>query len=40
MKKEKLVLGMPTLIEFDSLEENVKFCTELGLDFIYLKTLI
>lgn len=34
MDREGLVLGMPTLIEFDSLEENAEFCNEIGLDFI------
>lgn len=34
MDKTNLILGMPTLIEFDSLEENAEFCNELGLDFI------
>lgn len=29
-------LGMPVLIEFNSLEENVMLCKELGLDFIEL----
>jgi len=29
-------LGMPTLIEFDSLEENINLCNKLGLDFIEL----
>lgn len=29
-------LGMPTLIELDSLEENMKLCKRLGLDFIEL----
>jgi sugar phosphate isomerase/epimerase len=29
-------LGMPTLIEFDSLEENLELCKELDLDFIEL----
>lgn len=28
--------GMPTLIEIDTLEENVKLCNELGLQFIEL----
>lgn len=26
--------GMPTLLELDSLEKNIKFCKKLGLDFI------
>ncbi|KQX68022.1 hypothetical protein [Paenibacillus sp. Root444D2] len=29
-------LGMPTLIEFKTLEQNVDLCKELGLDFIEL----
>ncbi len=29
-------LGMPALIEFDSLEENIRLCNDLGLDFIEL----
>lgn len=29
-------LGMPTLMEFHSLEENISLCKELGLDFIEL----
>lgn len=32
----KINFGMPTLIEASSLEECVKLCTELGLDFIEL----
>ncbi len=27
-------LGMPTLIELNTLEDNAKLCKELGLDFI------
>ncbi len=27
-------LGMPTLIELDSIEENIALCSELGLDFV------
>lgn len=30
------IFGMPTLIEFKSLEENFELCNELGLDFIEL----
>ena len=30
--------GMPTLIEVDSVEETVKLCGELGLDFLELNT--
>lgn len=33
---KKLSIGMPTLLEFDNLEENIKLCTDLGLDFIEL----
>lgn len=29
-------LGMPTLIELDSLQDNITLCTDLGLDFIEL----
>lgn len=29
-----LKIGMPTLIELDTLEENIKLCKSLGLDFI------
>lgn len=29
-------LGMPTLIEFNSIEENINLCSSLGLDFIEL----
>ena len=29
-------LGMPTLIEFNSLEENIELCKAIGLDFIEL----
>lgn len=29
-------LGMPTLVEFTSLEENIELCERLGLDFIEL----
>lgn len=32
----KINCGMPTLIETSSLEECVKLCAELGLDFIEL----
>jgi len=32
----KLVLGMPTLIEYDTIEENIHLCELLGLDFIEL----
>lgn len=32
----KLQLGMPTLIEFKTIEQNVDLCKELGLDFIEL----
>lgn len=28
--------GMPTLVEFDSIEENLKLCRNLGLDFVEL----
>ncbi|GAU78484.1 hypothetical protein [Fusibacter sp. 3D3] len=28
------LLGMPTLIELDTLEDNVKLCKSLGLDFV------
>lgn len=31
---DKLTFGMPTLIEFDTLEQNAQLCSELGLDFI------
>lgn len=31
-----MLLGMPTLIELDSLEENIHLCHELDLDFIEL----
>ena len=31
-----LIFGMPTLVEFDTLEDNAKLCKELGLDFIEL----
>ncbi len=27
-------IGMPTLIELDTLEDNVMLCDELGLDFL------
>jgi sugar phosphate isomerase/epimerase len=30
------MIGMPALIEFDSLEDNLKLCQSLGLDFIEL----
>ncbi|WP_304944006.1 sugar phosphate isomerase/epimerase family protein [Vallitalea guaymasensis] len=30
----KLVIGMPTLVEYDSLQENIDLCIDLGLDFI------
>ena len=29
-------IGMPTLIEFDTIEENAAFARDLGLDFIEL----
>lgn len=32
----KFVFGMPTLVEFDTLEDNVKLCKKLGLSFIEL----
>ncbi|MFV0439802.1 MAG: sugar phosphate isomerase/epimerase family protein [Lachnospirales bacterium] len=31
---DKLIFGMPTLIELDSLEDNIALCKELNLDFI------
>jgi sugar phosphate isomerase/epimerase len=34
--KTGLPLGMPALIEFTSLEENVALCTRLGFDFVEL----
>lgn len=34
MSELKMSLGMPTLVELNTIEENVKLCTELGLDFI------
>lgn len=34
MVKEKYLLGMPTLIEFESIDENMQLCKELNLDFI------
>jgi len=32
----KLVFGMPTLIELDTIEENIRLCEKLGLKFIEL----
>ena len=29
-------LGMSTLVEFDSLEENIELCERIGLNFIEL----
>lgn len=31
---DELTLGMPTLIEFDTLEQNARLCSELGLSFV------
>lgn len=31
---DKLTLGMPTLIEFETLEQNARLCSELGLQFV------
>ncbi len=31
-----IIYGMPTLIEFDAIEENASLCADLGLDFIEL----
>ena len=31
-----LKYGMPTLVEFDTLEENARLCAELGLEFVEL----
>lgn len=33
---KKNIFGMPTLVELDSLEDNIKLCKELGLNFIEL----
>ncbi len=33
---EKIKFGMPTLVEYDTFEENAALCRELGLDFIEL----
>ncbi|EYE87168.1 hypothetical protein Q428_14860 [Fervidicella metallireducens AeB] len=33
---KKIIFGMPTLIELDTLEDNVKLCKRLGLNFIEL----
>lgn len=35
-ERKKLRLGMPTLIELASFEENAALCAELGLDFVEL----
>lgn len=32
----RIKMGMPTLIELNSMEENIKLCRQLGLDFIEL----
>ena len=31
---DKLTLGMPTLIEFETLQQNARLCSELGLQFV------
>lgn len=36
MDSGKLQFGMPTLIEIDSLEDTMRLCRELGLDFVEL----
>lgn len=33
---KKIIFGMPCLVEFDTIGENVELCKELGLDFIEL----
>jgi sugar phosphate isomerase/epimerase len=32
--KQRLLLGMPTLIECQDIEQNIELCKELGLDFV------
>ena len=36
MEKRKMKYGMPTLFEFNSIEENLDWCKKLGLDFLEL----
>lgn len=33
---QRVSYGMPQLIELNSVEENVRLCSQLGLDFIEL----